>query len=175
MKKLFVITIFFMDSLSHMTFWSLSVTGGLIIPLGDFSNTYNTAFDAGIEISYHPIPHYAFFLNSHYSFLNFRELTYNGNAGYIELGAGARRYLGKAPELYFIEAGAGYYIYYNTVSIASNTVIDRDGFGVMAGLGANMPLSPKVLLLIKTDLHFIFTSGSKTYFPGIYGGLRFIL
>ena len=190
MKKLYAVTVLLLficdslyaqkkpvpeDTLSKMTFWSLSVTGGLIMPLGDFGNSYNTAPDAGVEISYHPIRHYAFFFNSHYDFLKSKDVNYSGNAGYIELGAGARTYLGNAPEIFFIEAGLGHYIYYNTVDIPGNPPNNRGGFGIKAGIGGNMPVNRRVLLLIKTDFHVIFSSGSKTYFPGIYGGVRFIL
>jgi hypothetical protein len=190
MKKLYVITVLLLficnslyaqkntariDTLRKIPFWSLSITGGLIMPLGDFGNNFNNSFDAGVEISYHPIRHYAFFFNLHYDFLKPKDVNYSGNAGYLEVGAGARSYLGKVHEIFFIEAGIGDYIYYYTSAVSKNTTNIKGSFGIKAGIGGNMPVTERILLLVKTDLHFIFTSGDKTYFPGVYGGVRFIL
>ncbi|MGA2668011.1 MAG: hypothetical protein ABSF32_03735 [Ignavibacteria bacterium] len=189
MKKLYIVTVFLIficnslyaqntvriDTLRKIPFWSLSVIGGLIIPMGDFGNNFNTSIAAGFEISYHPIHHYAFFFNSQFDFLKYQDVNYSGHAGYIEVGAGARSYLGNAPEIFFVEAGIGDYIYYYTSAVTNNYTHFKGSFGIKAGIGGNMQFTDKILFLIKTDLHFIFTSGSKTYFPGIYGGLRFIL
>ena len=144
-------------------------------PLGEFGNNYNNSIDAGIDISYHPIRHFAFFFNSHYDFLKFKDVNYSGNAGYIEMGVGGRAYIGKVHEIFFVEAGFGNYIYYYTSTTPDNPTYAKGSFGIKAGIGGNMPVSGRVLLLIKMDFHMIFTSGTKTYFTGIYGGVRFIL
>ena len=163
------------DTLRKLPFWSISMLGGLVLPFGDFSNNYNTSIDAGMDISYHPIRHWAFFFNSHYTFLLAKDVNYTGNAGYLELGVGARVYLGKAHEIFFVEAGVGDYIYHFTSPISNTPATTKGNIGVKAGIGGNMPVSDKILLLIKTDMHLVFTTGSKTYYTGLYGGVRFIL
>ncbi len=157
------------------SFWSLSINGGGIVPLGSFGNLYSNSASAGIEIAYHPFSHVAFFFNPQYDFLSSKDVNYSGTAGYIELGIGARLYLGKASELFFIEAGPGDYFYYytSTISNNSNTLI-KGSFGLKAGLGANISITNKILAFVKTDFHVLFTPVDKTYYPGLYAGLRFI-
>lgn len=184
MKKLIFILIiiqsgfvfsFESDSLipkSKISPWSLSINGGGIVPLGTFGNLYTNSPSAGIEIAFSPFRHIAFFFNPQYDFLSSKDVNYNGTAGYIELGIGARLYLGKSSELFFIEAGPGDYFYYYTSTISNNATLIKGSFGVKAGLGANISITDKILAFVKTDFHVIFTPMDKTYFPGLYAGFR---
>jgi hypothetical protein len=185
-KYFFLILLFFCGSLIAQpkqdsvtkrpnTFWSLSINGGGIVPLGTFGNLYNNSASFGIEFAYHPFRKISFFFNPQYDFLSSKDVNYSGTAGYIEFGVGARLYLGKTSELFFIEAGPGDYFYYytSTISNSSNTLI-KGSFGIKAGLGANISLTNKILAFVKTDFHILFTPIDKTYYPGLYAGLRFI-
>lgn len=157
-------------------FWTIGINGGLIAPLGNFGNLYDNSASAGFEIEFHPIHRLAFFFNPQYDFLSSKDLTYNGTAGYVELGAGAKLFLGKASETFFVEAGIGDYFYFYTSNIANNSKTNiRGSFGVKGGVGANIFITKKLLAFIKTDIHLVFTPVSKTYYPGLYGGLRFII
>jgi hypothetical protein len=106
-----------------------------------------------------------------------KDPNFSGTSGYIELSFGTRMYPGKKPEIFFIEAGIGDYIYYlSSNNFINNSVSNTSNyFGIKAGLGGNMPLSSKILLFIKTDFHFIFSSSKKTEYLGLYGGVRFII
>jgi hypothetical protein len=161
----------------HFPMWTVGIDGGEIVPFGTFGNLYNSSISAGLEISYHPSHRFAFFFNPQYNFLSVKDENFGGIAGYTELSIGSRAYFGKKPEIFFIEAGAGDYIYY----LSSNDFVDNslsntsNYFGIKAGLGGNMPLSAKILLFIKTDFHFIFSSSKKTEYLGLYCGLKFMI
>jgi hypothetical protein len=165
------------DTIRHFPFWSLSVNAGMIVPFSTFGNLYNNSISAGLELSYHPTHRIAFQISSQYNFLSVKDINFNGTAGYLELGIGPRIYFGKRPEVFFVEAEIGDYIYYLSLNnyvngSSSNT---NNYFGIKAGVGGNMPLSPKIYLFVKTDFHMIFSPKNKTYYLGLYGGVRFVL
>lgn len=161
----------------HFPMWSLGVNGGEIVPFGSFGNLYNSSISAGLELSYSPSHRFAFFFNPQYDFLSVKDPNFSGTSGYTELSIGTRIYLGKKPEIFFIEADIGDYIYYLSSNNYLNNSLSNTSnyFGIKAGLGGNVPLSAKILLFIKTDFHFIFSSSKKTQYLGLYGGIRFII
>jgi len=185
MKKLILIIVIFQSQIFFagekdlyvpaikFPFWTVSAEGGLIAPLGNFGNLYNNSPSAGFELEYHPFHRLALFFNPQYDFLSAKDNSYNGTAGYVELGAGAKLFMGKASETFFVEAGIGDYFYYYTSNITNNNTTHIQGsFAVKAGIGGNLPITERIMFFLKTDFHMVFTPSSKTFYPGLYSGFR---
>jgi hypothetical protein len=191
MRKLLLISFLLILSINHcysqrkvykvvvhrVSYWSISVDGGITLPVGDFSNAYKTSGNAGLELAYHPGPNFAFFFNTQYNFLSPKDTIYNGSSGYLELGVGGRLYLGKGPAKFFVEAGFGDYVYHYTLTNfdGSLSYYSQGDFGLKGGLGGELMVARKTSIFVKTDFHTIFTPITRTNYVGIYCGIRFIM
>lgn len=170
------------NSLNWHPYFSVSVIGGGIIPVGDFAETYSFSGSIGANINYHFLPLWAVYINITNNFLSYKSTDeyyysyYNypdKSSSYFELTVGPRYYFTQEKVKGFCEAGMGLYNFdarYSSHSKAS--------FGFNFGAGANIKLSRDVDLVIKTRYHYIIkyawmTILSDNYF-GIYTGVNYI-
>jgi outer membrane autotransporter protein len=76
----------------------------------------------------------------------------------------------------YLIGGAG--VYHGKASITeSNVTVDtsENKFGIRGGVGLNWMMSQKMGLGFQADYNDVFTSGSKTQFLGVSGGLHWTL
>lgn len=156
-------------------FWSAIVDGGVIIPTGNFSNTYKTSLMLGLEIAYNPKPFFAVFVNFGYNFLNLKDSSDGSTPAIMEFGAGGRLYAGGKKLKFFAEAGIGDYVYHYTRYygvLGAPSSYSSGYFGVKGGIGADYAIAKMTTIFLKANYHEIFTTGSKTTYFGAYVGIR---
>ena len=158
-------------------FWSFSIDGGVIVPVGDFGNAYKTSGNAGIELAFNPNPSFCVFVDGQYNFLSNIDTNYSARSSIIETTIGGRAYMGKGMAKFFVEASFGDYILrtnYNDPYYGPTT-ISNSNFGLSGGIGGDMEVSRRMTVFIKSKYHTIFTNGGNTNYIGQYGGIRFII
>ena len=156
-------------------FWSGIIDAGVIVPTGNFSNTYKTSLSLGLEIAYNPKPFFAVFVNFNYNFLNVKDSSNGSTPAIMEFGAGGRLYAGAKRLKFFLEAGIGDYVYHYTLYygvLGAPSSYSSGYFGVKGGIGADWALGNLTTIFVKSNYHLIFTSGTKTTYFGAYVGIR---
>ncbi len=187
MRKLYILTIIILlisgfsfsqekkPLIPRKPFWSAIIDAGVIVPTGNFANTYKTSLNLGFEVAYNPRPYFAIFVNFGYNFLNVKDSSNGSTPAIMEFGAGGRLYAGRSKIKIFAEAGIGDYIYrytlYNGI-LGAPSSYSSGYFGVKGGIGGDYALGNLTTIFLKTDYTTNFTSWNKTNYIGVYAGIR---
>ncbi len=144
-------------------YWAIELSGGGMIPIGEFGDKYNFSGNVGADIIYHINPLWAVYADVTYNFLSYKDQDdlYNWNYytnGYnskssslLELSIGPRYYIVRKKVSVHGEAGWGYYSLNTSPNYYANT-----SFGINFGLGASIQLNRKIDLILKTKYHIVF-------------------
>jgi len=164
--------------------FSIAIGGGAQFPVGDFGTIYKASFNAGLDFNLKVNKETSFFLNaSYYDMPRKPDAPLGPDASMIVITAGPRYVFSSAnvKAKFFIEAGIGAYILnvkdYTTTTapIVLTPGTSKTNVGANVGPGAILPLSDSMDLLIKTKLHYIFTTGGSSSFIAAQIGLDFKL
>ncbi len=154
--------------------WSLSPVGGVIFPVGNFSNNFKAGGNVGLDLSFKANKEVGFFAKFGYNF--FRSKTDGVPDGnYFGYTVGPRYYF-TAKNLkssLFIEAGVGAYTFkqsgYNLEEI-SYPEVSYTKFGYNAGIGAILNLGRDVDLLFNANYNTVMTAdGSSSFITPVLG------
>jgi len=164
--------------------FSIAPTFGAQFPVGDFGTTYKSSWNAGLDINLKINKETSFFLNG--TFFDMPRKTdapFGPDANMIAITAGPRYVFSSAnvKAKFFLEAGVGAYIL-NTKEYTTNTTPGvliqsetKANVGANVGPGVVLPLSDSMDLMIKSKLHYIFTTGGSSSFISAQMGLSFKL
>ena len=186
MKKIFFLfLILLIPVLSHSQIKSanLGLYGGILLPMGDFSNSFNISPSAGIEGFYPVNADVDFVADISYNFLTSKLNIPNTNYYFLESAAGIRYNLTPTKQKFFIEAEVGAYTYGNHYSDNSGSSYNysKSYFGFNLGVGALIPVSNKFAITGKAKYHDVFSdgnfspSGSYSNYVTITAGITFSL
>ena len=151
--------------------FSITPLFGVQFPLGDLNNIYSPSFNAGLDLNLRVNRETSFYLGAGYYNLPEKNDPKTGpDASYIIIQAGPR-YLFGGPQLkamFFIEGGIGAYIFTTkdfTTTVAGTSVTiagaSTTNFGVNGGIGVLIPLGTSMDFVVKTKMHYIFSSGDS--------------
>ncbi len=163
---------------------SIAIGGGAQFPVGDLGNFYKSSFNAGLDINLKVNKETSFFLNASYFDLPRKLDGIPGpDASIFSITAGPRYVFSGAnvKAKFFLEAGLGAYILslkdYTTLTTPAVLIpgTSKANFGANVGPGVILPLSDSMDLLMKTKLHYIFTTGGSSTFISAQIGLDFKL
>ena len=108
------------------SYWSICVTGGGMIPIEDFADTYDFSGSIGADISFHFDPLWALYLNAANNFLSQKNTHYyyynyypRKSPSYFELTIGPRYYFTQEKVKGFCEFGMGLYNFDASLSYRS--------------------------------------------------------
>lgn len=164
--------------------FSIGLIGGAQFPVGDFGTTYKSSFNAGIDFNLKVNKETSFFLNATYFDMPRKsDAPLGPDANLISITAGPRYVFSSAnvKAKFFLEAGVGAYIMntkeYTTLTtpavlLQSET---KANVGANVGPGVVLPLSDSMDLMMKSKLHYIFTTGGSSSFISAQLGLSFKL
>lgn len=164
-------------------FWSITPSGGLIFPVGDFSNNFEISANAGADISYRVNREVAIYGNITYNLLS-SKITDGPSASYLAYTVGPRYFFTnpKLKSVLFLEAGVGGYTftqdaYSQTVQGVTTQFPDQGDtrVGVNAGVGGDIYLGEHLGIMLRSKYHIILGSGddntTRSYI-GVDGGLK---
>ena len=148
-------------------YWELTPSGGLIFPIGSFSNNFEISANTGADITYRVNREVGLYGNITYNMLS-SKTTDGPSASYLAYTVGPRYYFTnpKLKSTLFLEAGVGGYTftqnaYQQTVEgITTNFPEQGDTrVGFNAGVGGDVFLSDNLSLMLKAKYHTILGSG----------------
>ena len=152
---------------SSYGYWEITPSGGLIFPVGDFSNNFEISANTGADITYRVNREVGIYGNITYNMLS-SKTTDGPSASYLSYTVGPRYYFTnpKLKSTLFLEAGVGGYTftqnaYQQTVEgITTNFPEQGDTrVGFNAGVGGDVFLSDNLSLMLKAKYHTILGSG----------------
>ena len=158
------------------SYWSIGVTGGGMIPIEDFADTYDFSGSIGADITFHFDSLWALYLNVTNNFLSQKNTHHNyypeKSPSYFELTIGPRYYFTQEKVNGFCEFGMGLYNF-----DASSSYRSEARYGINFGVGAEIQLSREVDLVIKGKYHNIFKPAFMKLltdnYLGIYTGINY--
>jgi len=170
--------------------WMIDARGGLGIPMGNYKDDFKSGLLIGVEASKMMSPKFAIGVDGNYIKNSVTdanraalETTYGAgtdeNAKFTHYGAHAKYMMSTKEDSkvtpYLVGGGGLYHI--KTAITNSGVSIDssENKFGLRGGVGLNWMMSPKMGLGFQADYNDVFTSGSKTQFVGVSGGLHWML
>ena len=152
---------------SSYGYWELTPSGGLIFPVGDFSNNFEISANTGADITYRVNREVGIYGNITYNMLS-SKTTDGPSASYLSYTVGPRYYFTnpKLKSTLFMEAGVGGYTftqdaYQQTVEgITTNFPEQGDTrVGFNAGVGGDVFLNDNLSIMLKAKYHTILGSG----------------
>jgi hypothetical protein len=164
-------------------YWEVTPMGGLMFPIGDFSNNFEISAKTGMDITYRVNREVGIYGNVSYNMLS-AKTTEGPSASYLSYTAGPRYYFTnpKLKSTLFVEAGIGGYTftqdaYQQTVEgVTTNFPEQGDTrVGFNAGVGGDVFLSDHLSLMMKAKYNTILGSGDDNTtrsFLGVDGGLN---
>ena len=183
MKKililLFLVLLIPVLSYSQINFATAGVYGGIMLPMGDFSDVYKASPTVGAEGYYSVTQSIDIVADVAYNFLSSKQTYTNTNFYYLESTAGIRYNFTPTKEKVFAEAEIGaytfgakftYYDIYGTPFTVNTSTTD---FGLNVGVGAVFPISSNFAITGKAKFHNVFTSGSSTNYFGLTAGFDY--
>lgn len=148
-------------------YWELTPSGGLIFPIGSFSNNFEISANTGADITYRVNREVGIYGNITYNMLS-SKISEGPSASYLSYTAGPRYYFTN-PDLkstLFLEAGVGGYTFtqdaYSETVQGVTTNFPEQGdtrVGFNAGVGGDVFLSDNLSLMLKAKYHTILGSG----------------
>lgn len=177
-----VLLLLFISSTGHTQtkypYWSVAVTGGAILPVGNFSDAFDASGCVGADVVYHVDPYWSAYGNVTYISLR-EKISLLSDASYIEVTGGPRYYLTRQKVMAFGETGIGLYSYRvgSTTTTTGTVTIVKEGFtdnylGLNIGAGVEVPVMKTITVVGKIKYHAIFTAGATTNYAGFYGGIN---
>lgn len=165
-------------------YWSISPFGGFNLPIGTFADNYKASGVAGLDIDYRVNRETAIFVSFAYNFLRTKDPA-GPKSSYISYVIGPRYHF-THPQLkssFFLEGAVGGYTF-NSDAYTINDPIAPGGtrqidkvsdtrVGVNVGIGADLNLSPKFDIFVRSKYHSIFRTGGTSSFIGTDAGFRF--
>ena len=152
---------------SSYGYWEITPSGGLIFPVGDFSNNFEISANTGADITYRVNREVGIYGNITYNMLS-SKTTDGPSASYLSYTVGPRYYFTnpKLKSTLFMEAGVGGYTftqnaYQQTIEgITTNFPEQGDTrVGFNAGVGGDVFLSDNLSIMLKAKYHTILGSG----------------
>ncbi len=150
-------------------YWELSPMGGVIFPVGKFSENFDISGRTGLDLGYRINREVALYGNVSYNFLSSK--TQEGpTASYLSYTVGPRYYFTnpKLKSTIFLESGVGGYTFtqdeYSTTVEGVTTNFPEEGetrFGINAGVGGDIYMSDNVSLMLKAKYHLIMSGGDN--------------
>ena len=150
-------------------YWELSPMGGVIFPVGKFSENFDISGRTGLDLGYRINREVAIYGNVSYNFLSSK--TQEGpTASYISYTVGPRYYFTnpKLKSTIFLESGVGGYTFtqdeYSTTVEGVTTNFPEEGetrFGINAGIGGDVYVSDNVSLMLKAKYNLIMSGGDN--------------
>ncbi len=150
-------------------YWELSPMGGVIFPVGIFSENFDISGRAGLDLGYRINKEVAIYGNVSYNFLS-SKIQEGPSASYLSYTVGPRYYFTnpKLKSTLFLEAGVGGYTFtqdeYSTTVQGVATNFPEEGetrFGINAGVGGDIVMSDNVSLILKAKYHLIMSGGDN--------------
>lgn len=141
------------------SYWSIGVTGGGMIPIGEFGDRYDFSGSISADIIYHFNPHWAVYADVVYNSLSYKEQDYSYSWNYypssynsessslLELTIGPRYYIVWKKVRVHGDAGLGFYSLNTSPDYYANT-----SFGINFGLGALYNLIEKLIFFSKQSI-----------------------
>ena len=152
---------------SSYGYWEITPSGGLIFPVGDFSNNFEISANTGADITYRVNREVGIYGNITYNMLS-SKTTDGPSASYLSYTVGPRYYFTnpKLKSTLFMEAGVGGYTftqnaYQQTIEgITTNFPEQGDTrVGFNAGVGGDVFLNDNLSIMLKAKYHTILGSG----------------
>jgi opacity protein-like surface antigen len=164
-----------------LSYWSISPFGGFNLPIGTFADNYKASGVAGLDIDYRVNHETSIFLSFAYNFLRTKDPD-GPKSSYISYTVGPRYHF-THPRLnssIFLEGGVGGYTFNSDAyTINDPTVgpipvekVSDTRVGVNAGIGAELNLSPRLDIFVRSKYHSIFRTGGTSSFIGTDGGFK---
>ena len=160
--------------------FSISPMGGVQFPLGDLNNTYNTSWNAGLDLNLKINRETSFWLFAGYHDMPAKTEANIPDASIIQITAGPRYiFTSKAiKSMFFLEGGLGVYIFTTKDFVSTGTAetiagSSKTNFGINVGPGAIIPLGKAMDLIMKVKLHDMFMEGGSQTFISAVMGLNF--
>jgi hypothetical protein len=150
-------------------YWQLTPSGGVILPVGIFSENFDISGRAGLDLGYRVNKEVAIYGNVTYNFLS-SKIQEGPSASYISYTIGPRYYFTnpKLKSTLFLEAGVGGYTFtqdeYSTTVQGITTNFPEEGetrFGLNAGVGGDVFLNDNLSLLLKAKYNLIMSGGDN--------------
>lgn len=150
-------------------YWELSPTGGVIFPVGKFSENFDVSGRTGMDLGYRVNREVAIYGNVSYNFLS-SKVQEGPTASYISYTIGPRYYFTnpKLKSTLFLEAGVGGYTFtqdeYSTTVEGVTTNFPEEGetrFGINAGVGGDIYMTDNVSLILKAKYNLIMSGGDN--------------
>ena len=148
-------------------YWELTPSGGLIFPVGSFSENFEISANTGADITYRVNREVGIYGNITYNMLS-SKTTDGPSASYLSYTVGPRYYFTnpKLKSTLFMEAGVGGYTftqnaYQQTVEgVTTNFPEQGDTrVGFNAGVGGDVFLNDNLSIMLKAKYHTILGSG----------------
>ncbi len=148
-------------------YWELTPSGGLIFPVGSFSENFEISANTGADITYRVNREVGIYGNITYNMLS-SKTTDGPSASYLSYTVGPRYYFTnpKLKSTLFMEAGVGGYTftqnaYQQTIEgILTNFPEQGDTrVGFNAGVGGDIFLNDNLSIMLKAKYHTIMGSG----------------
>lgn len=150
-------------------YWELSPMGGVIFPVGKFSENFDVSGRTGLDLGYRVNREVAIYGNVSYNFLSSKAQE-GPTASYMSYTIGPRYYFTnpKLKSTLFLEAGVGGYTFtqdeYSTTLEGVTTNFPEEGetrFGINAGVGGDIYMSDNVSLMLKAKYNLIMSGGDN--------------
>ena len=162
MKKLFLISVLILGTVTANAQFKLGVNGGVQIPIGNFGDVANVGFGGGINAEY--LLNESFGLGLDAGYYNFGTEIDGFSFNMIPITVGAKYYfLTEGIQPY---AGAGLGIYGFGADSETNW-----NFGLAPVIGMQFALSDTFALDLNVKYNHVFTKGSATSTFGINVGV----
>lgn len=180
--------------------YSVSVFGGLFVPVGNASTVYNTGGNFGLGLNYKMNKNIDLYIEGGYNFIKYIYTSnFDGNPSIIDFKAGVK-YSFESSNKYrtFLEGGAGLYMFslpsFKTTTTVTHIHIDpKSGdttytydpvttttasqttakIGIFGGIGESINVAKNVDLFLKTDYNIVFTENYSTLYLGVQAGAKF--
>ena len=150
-------------------YWEIAPMGGVIFPVGKFSENFDISGRAGLDIGYKINKEVGIYGNVTYNFLS-SKIQEGPTASYLSYTIGPRYYFTnpKLKSAIFLEAGLGGFTFtqdaYSTTVQGITTSFPEEGetrFGVNAGIGGDIYVSDVVSLILKAKYNIILSGGDQ--------------
>jgi outer membrane protein W len=171
--------------------WMIDARGGVGIPMGNYKDDFKSGLLIGVEASKMMSSQFAIGVDGNYV----KNSVTDANRAALETAYGAgtdadnkfthygvhAKYMMSSKNdskmTPYLVGGAGVYHGHESLTNAGSSITfpSENKFGIRGGVGLNWMMSQKMGLGFQADYNDVFTSGSKTQFVGVSGGLHWML
>lgn len=150
-------------------YWEIAPMGGIIFPVGIFSENFDISGRAGLDLGYKINKEVGIYGNITYNFLS-SKIQEGPTASYLSYTIGPRYYFytPKLKSMIFLEAGVGGFTFtqdeYSTTIQGVVTSFPEEGetrFGINAGIGGDVYVSDVVSIILKAKYNIILSGGDN--------------